>query len=74
MAKSAFLKRPVDVVAARKQANSYAGGDDDLMFADANWLSDCGQEFLTDLRGILVGAKIRKQHHELVPAHSADGV
>ncbi len=68
------LEEAVDVFAAGKEADADAGGDDDLVFADANGLGDGGKQFLADLFSVLVGAKVGEQYDELVSAHTADGV
>ncbi len=68
------FEEAVDVFADGKEADADAGGDDDLVLADANGLGDGGEKFVADLFGILVGAKIGKEDDELVSAHAADGV
>ena len=68
------FEEAIDVFADGKEADADAGGDDDLVLADANGLGDGGEEFFADIFGVLVGAKIGEEDNELVSAHAADGV
>src|SRR5206468_7224533 len=52
------LEEAVDIIAAGKEADAYARGNNDLVFSDANRLGDGGQKLLGDLCGIFVGAKV----------------